>query len=117
MDANGVAFHALPFCKDENNAKIYKATLPILIEKLGHSDPKYSGMLDAWKKVQSYSKGNETQTFQENHIKELWLFWKNYHRLIHPILQLSDPYIFTTIQDSHTSIEDASVLRSYVTTL
>ena len=56
MDANGVAFHALPFCKDENNAKIYKSTLPVIIEKLGHSDTKYSGMLTAWKKVQSYNK-------------------------------------------------------------
>jgi hypothetical protein len=53
-------------------------------------------------------------TFQEDHIRELWLFWKDYNKLLHPILQLTDPYIFTIIADEHTNPHEKSILNSYI---
>ena len=39
MDGNGVAFHALPFCRNKQNSNIYKSTLDVLMKNLVHKNP------------------------------------------------------------------------------
>jgi hypothetical protein len=111
MDANGVAFHALPFCRNSGMSAVYKDTVNLVVH---HShNPK---MEEDWHNVQSFAPHGK-YTFNDKYIKALWVFWKNYNDQIHPILQLTDPTIFTLLGDEHTTASEKSILKSYLSEL
>jgi hypothetical protein len=56
-------------------------------------------MKNAWKEVlatKQYRSGEYVHN--PKHITALWDFWKDYGMRLHPLLQLTDPYIFTAIE-------------------
>lgn len=98
MDANGVAFHALPFCRNPALSREYKSLMPIAIRASGDA-----AMIADWHTVEAAKNNQEhygEYTFNPKHIEALWKFWKTHHKKLHPILQMTNPKLQLLIRES-----------------
>lgn len=115
MDANGVAFHALPFCRNPALSREYKSLMPIAIRASGDA-----AMIADWHTVEAAKNNQEhygEYTFNPKHIEALWKFWKTHHKKLHPILQMTNPKLQLLIRESWVSEVDKSIIKTYIKTL
>lgn len=106
----GYSFHGVGFCKNKANSEIYRDVIAIAIrKKFGADSEIYRKYAEIQKMVNATGYKHKEDIF-----KDLALFWKKYHKELHPVLQLTDPTLLMAIEDADTPSDDKYKLEKYM---
>lgn len=92
--------HALAFGNDTNKVAIYRNMVDQVVKELDHRwgtgteiMADYVKLQQLKEKVWHESHSDETEQDQKNYINAIYAFWNKHGKQIHPLLQLTDPFV------------------------
>ena len=113
----GVPFHGFLFAKTPQSSELYKNIIKMVLKKRAEEKlPGAEEMFASYKKIEDNrpAKYSHTKNKDSDPIyKDLWAFWRKNYKVLHPILQGTDPTLQIMSMDENTSSKDATDIKSY----
>lgn len=113
----GVPFHGFLFSKTPQSSELYQNIIKMVLKKRAEDKlPGAEAMLASYQKIEKNRPKKYSHTKDENSdpiYKDLWAFWRKNYKVLHPILQGTDPTLQIMSMDKNTSSKDATDIKSY----
>lgn len=115
----GVAFNALVFSEKKSDADLYKKVVETAINyRVKKNMPGAKDMQDAYNEIKKKMPNDPFQhvdagkkpgekSKDADRYKDLFAFWQKYHKVLHPIMQGTDPLLQTAYMDESELLDSS----------
>lgn len=114
----GVPFHGFLFAKTPQSSQLYRNIIKMVLKKRAEEKlPGAEEMFASYKKIEDNrpAKYSHTKNKDSDPIyKDLWAFWRKNYKVLHPILQGTDPTLQIMSMDENTSSKDVDDIKAYI---